>query len=184
MSTVAQIKEQYNALVEDHNELLDRAEQLQDELDWYKEKYFDLAKKHSQARLTNQNVQIQYEESDEEEDEYEEETSSEDEAIEEASLVALSAIFAVDESWIIDDEKFNRINEGQLDALLREKYPAQFAQAKKLDKSIEESMSLVSFMAPLKESIERHIAKFGNLIFIEKQQREKFLRILAASNVN
>jgi len=112
-----------------------------------------------------------------------EEVKNEDDTIDEPNLVALSAIFAVDESWIIDDEKFEQIRQGKLELLLREKYPQQFTYDKKLDKENKQSSALETFMKPLIESINKHQNEFGDLVFMDKKQREKFLDILAVTKV-
>ena len=107
-----------------------------------------------------------------------EQINTEDESIDESNLVALSAIFAVDESWIIDDEKFKQLHEGKLDVLLREKFPRQFSQKKGSREEIQ-----VAFMKPLENSIMQHQQEFGDLTFTDKEQRKKFLDILAATQV-
>jgi len=102
--------------------------------------------------------------------------NKDNETIDESTLVALSAIFAVDESWIIDNEKFRLLTEGKLNALLQAKYPEQF--------KTQETTQLNEFMAPMTDALNAHLKAFGHAIFADQEERRKLLHILAATKIN
>jgi len=98
------------------------------------------------------------------------------EAIDESTLVALSAIFAVDESWGVDLEKFQLLRNGELDVLLQGKYSEQMKQLR--------TVQLDDVIILLQGALEKHINTFGNAIFKNTEERQQFLHILAATKIN
>jgi len=96
----------------------------------------------------------------------------EDEFINEAGLVALSAIYSFAPSWISDDNKFLRVKRGDLSDLLTEHQDTLFpGEPEKSQLEVGEWAHLFS-RAPLD-----HVSHFGS--FISLAEREKFLQIVS-----
>jgi photosystem II stability/assembly factor-like uncharacterized protein/ABC-type multidrug transport system fused ATPase/permease subunit len=103
-----------------------------------------------------------------------EETPMDEEFIDEAQLVALSAIFSVDESWLGNEEKFKLLVNGNLSALLSQKF-----DPKKI--GIDDDTSAWQALATqLQEALDNHVSEYSDS-FLQQDARRKFLKVVTAT---
>lgn len=90
-------------------------------------------------------------------------------AIDEAILVALSAIQMIDPDWVTDREKFARLTKGDVRSLYAEAFSADAASAE------QQTPLLQAF----EQSIRDHVRQFGDAVFSDPLQRQNFLDVMA-----
>nr|WP_067288584.1 hypothetical protein [Marinobacterium profundum] len=94
--------------------------------------------------------------------------------IDEAQLVALSAIFSVDASWLRDAEKFDLLAKGKLATLLAQKSrPLHLGMD-------EDSSAWQAVVEQLQKALQQHLDKHG-AAFLEQDARRKFLKVVTAT---
>ncbi len=101
--------------------------------------------------------------------EVEEQRGADELAINEADLVALSAIYALAPEWLENDDYFQKLASNQLHEILTLKFPQ--------DKNANARYSL--FEQTLQKTLEKHREKFGDAIFTQPLLRQRFLLGLA-----
>ncbi len=95
--------------------------------------------------------------------------------INEENLVALSAIYAIEPTWLTDKDLFSKLKEGYIQQMMESKFKTAMAYTD-IDQYNQLSQSLRS-------SIERHKKKFGNNAF-EDSTVERFLDINTNTKFN
>jgi len=90
----------------------------------------------------------------------------------EPSLVALSAIYAVDDRWLTDDVCFSQLQQKKINVLLEKKYKEKLSEEQ-----------LKSLNQRLLDAIERHEKRFGGTFLQSQGERDKFLQVLAATRM-
>jgi hypothetical protein len=103
-----------------------------------------------------------------------EEAAMDEDFIDEEQLVALSAIFSVDETWLGDEQKFELLANGHLVTLLSQKF-----QPKKIGID-DDSSAWQSLAVQLQEALDKHVDEYSDS-FLQQEARRKFLKVVTAT---